>query len=88
MFATPEYVFKDGVLVARDGRIAAEPVGGTHFVEPDYDRGIENDACAGALRAQHGSVSFDACGDRRATSCAAAATAGGCCRAAVLRGAP
>ncbi len=41
MFATPEYVFKDGVLVARRGRIEAVPVGGTHFVEPTFDRGIE-----------------------------------------------
>jgi len=41
MFATPAYVFKDGTLVARDGRIAAVPVGGTHFVAPEYDRGIE-----------------------------------------------
>lgn len=41
MFTTPEYVFKDGALVARAGRIVAAPAGGTHFVEPDYDRGIE-----------------------------------------------
>jgi formylmethanofuran dehydrogenase subunit A len=41
MFRTPEYVFKDGVLVARQGRIVAEPVGGVHFVAPEYDQGIE-----------------------------------------------
>src|SRR5690606_1165516 len=41
MFTTPEYVFKDGVLVARGGRIEAAPVGGTHFVEPEFDPGIE-----------------------------------------------
>ncbi|HVL08740.1 MAG TPA: formylmethanofuran dehydrogenase subunit A [Burkholderiaceae bacterium] len=41
MFTTPEYVFKDGVLVARAGRIEAAPVGGTHFVEPEFDPGIE-----------------------------------------------
>ena len=41
MFRTPEYVFKDGVMVARQGRIVAEPVGGVHFVAPEYDRGIE-----------------------------------------------
>ena len=41
MFATPEYVFKDGRLVARRGRIEAVPVGGTHFVEADYDPAIE-----------------------------------------------
>jgi formylmethanofuran dehydrogenase subunit A len=57
MFSTPEFVFKDGTLVAEAGRIAAVPVGGTHFVEPDYDRGIEK-----TLRkhlAAHGSVNFD-----------------------------
>lgn len=41
MFATPEYVFKDGTLVARRGRLEAVPTGGTHFVEPDYDPAIE-----------------------------------------------
>jgi formylmethanofuran dehydrogenase subunit A len=57
MFTCPEYVFKDGALVARAGRITAVPVGGTHFVEPDYDRGIEK-----RLRkhfAEHGQVNFD-----------------------------
>jgi len=57
MFTTPAYVFKDGALVARDGRITAVPVGGTHFVAPDHDRGIET-----MLRkhhAAHGSVNFD-----------------------------
>ena len=37
----PSYVFKDGLLVARAGRVTALPVGGTHFVEPDYDHAIE-----------------------------------------------
>lgn len=57
MFTTPEYVFKDGLLVARAGSITAVPVGGTHFVEPEYDRSIEK-----TLRkhlAAHGSVNFD-----------------------------
>jgi formylmethanofuran dehydrogenase subunit A len=57
MFATPVFVFKDGVQVARDGRITATPVGGTHFVEPGYDRAIEK-----TLRrhwAEHGSIGFD-----------------------------
>ena len=57
MFATPEYVFKDGRLVARAGKIVAAPVGGTHFVEPDFDRGIEK-----LLRRHwqaHGSIHFD-----------------------------
>lgn len=57
MFTTPAYVFKDGALVAQDGRITAVPVGGTHFVAPDYDRGVET-----MLRKHHaaqGSVNFD-----------------------------
>jgi formylmethanofuran dehydrogenase subunit A len=41
MFSRPDYVFKDGTLVARAGRVVATPVGGTHFVEPAYDRSIE-----------------------------------------------
>jgi len=41
MFATPEYVFKDGSLVARRGRLEAVPTGGTHFIEPEYDPAIE-----------------------------------------------
>lgn len=43
MFTAPEYVFKDGELVARRGRIEATPIGGTHFLEPEYDRGIERE---------------------------------------------
>jgi formylmethanofuran dehydrogenase subunit A len=57
MFSRPEWVFKDGTLVARQGRITALPVGGTHFVEPDYDRDIEK-----RLRkhyAAHGQLNFD-----------------------------
>jgi formylmethanofuran dehydrogenase subunit A len=57
MFATPQYVFKDGTLVARSGRITATPVGGTHFVEPGYDDAIEK-----TLRRRwsvHGSIGFD-----------------------------
>jgi formylmethanofuran dehydrogenase subunit A len=57
MFTTPEYVFKDGQLVSRAGRITALPTGGTHFVEPGYDSAIEK-----TLRrhmARHGSVNFE-----------------------------
>ncbi len=57
MFTTPEHVFKDGVQVARAGRLTAVPVGGTHFVTPEYDRGIEQ-----RLRkhfAAQGQVNFD-----------------------------
>jgi len=57
MFSMPELVFKDGVLVARGGQVVATPVGGTHFVEPDYDRGIEK--LLRAHLARHGSVHFD-----------------------------
>ena len=41
MFSAPEYVFKDGELVARDGRIVKVTRGATHVVQPDFDRGIE-----------------------------------------------
>ncbi len=57
MFTTPEYVFKDGTLVARAGRVMATPVGGTHFVEPGYDPIIEK-----TLRRHwqaHGAINFD-----------------------------
>jgi len=57
MFSKPEYVFKDGVLVSRAGRVTATPVGGTHFVEPEYDKSIET-----LLRkhfATHGSMAFE-----------------------------
>jgi len=57
MFQVPEHVFKDGTPVARAGRIVATPVGGTHFVEPDYDRGIEK--TLRAHLATQGSVHFD-----------------------------
>ena len=56
MFATPEYVFKDGRLVARKGRIEAVPVGGTHFVEADYDPAIEKTIEAYADR--HASIGY------------------------------
>ncbi len=41
MFATPLHVWKDGVEVARDGRLLQVVPGGTHFVEPEFDRAIE-----------------------------------------------
>jgi formylmethanofuran dehydrogenase subunit A len=56
MFKAPEHVFKDGVLVARAGRVMAVPVGGTHFVEPGFDTAIEK-----TLRRHweaHGSIDF------------------------------
>jgi formylmethanofuran dehydrogenase subunit A len=41
MFTTPEYVFKDGELVVRDGRLVKITRGSVHTVKPDYDRSIE-----------------------------------------------
>jgi formylmethanofuran dehydrogenase subunit A len=41
MFARPEYVFKDGQLVARRGSIVQVTRGATHTVKPEFDRGIE-----------------------------------------------
>ncbi len=41
MFARPEFVFKDGTLVARDGRIVEVTWGNTHVVRPEYDPAIE-----------------------------------------------
>ncbi len=41
MFATPQYVFKDGELVARDGRIVKVGWGRYHTVAPPFDRSIE-----------------------------------------------
>jgi len=57
MFRSPECVFKDGVLVARAGRVMATPVGGAHFIEPGYDSAIER-----TLRRHwdaHGAIGFD-----------------------------
>jgi formylmethanofuran dehydrogenase subunit A len=57
MFTTPEHVFKDGVRVARHGRIVATPVGATHFSVPGFDPAIEK-----TLRRHwqaQGSVHFD-----------------------------
>lgn len=42
MFRTPDYVFKDGELVAKDGHIVKVTLGATHVVKPAYDRGIED----------------------------------------------
>ena len=41
MFAKPEYVFKEGELVVRNGRIVKLTQGATQVVRPDYDRAIE-----------------------------------------------
>jgi formylmethanofuran dehydrogenase subunit A len=41
MFARPRYVIKDGVVVARDGRIVCERPGRILYVAPSYDSKIE-----------------------------------------------
>jgi formylmethanofuran dehydrogenase subunit A len=41
MFSTPEYVFKDGELIVRDGRLVKITSGSVHTVKPAYDRSIE-----------------------------------------------
>ncbi len=41
MFSKPDYVFKDGVLVVRDGEIVKVTWGKTHTVKPEFDPSIE-----------------------------------------------
>ena len=41
MFAKPQYVFKDGHLVVRNGKIVQLTDGTTHTIRPDYDPKIE-----------------------------------------------
>ncbi len=41
MFEKPLYVFKDGELVARNGKIVKVTTGGTHVLRPEYDKSIE-----------------------------------------------
>ena len=41
MFATPEYVFKSGELVVKNGKVVKVVQGATHVVRPDYDKSIE-----------------------------------------------
>jgi formylmethanofuran dehydrogenase subunit A len=41
MFAHPDYVFKDGRLVVRDGTLVEVAWGATHVARPSFDRGIE-----------------------------------------------
>ena len=43
MFAKPDYVFKDGQLIVRNGRVVEEVHGATHVVHPDYDSAIERE---------------------------------------------
>ena len=43
MFEKPDYVFKDGELVVKDGQVVKVTWGHTHTVKPEFDRGIEKD---------------------------------------------
>jgi formylmethanofuran dehydrogenase subunit A len=41
MFGRPDYVFKDGRLIVRDGRLVEVVHGATHVARPSFDRAIE-----------------------------------------------
>ena len=43
MFEKPDYVFKDGELVVKNGQVVKVTWGHTHTVKPEFDRGIEKD---------------------------------------------
>ena len=41
MFATPLFVFKNGEMIVRKGKIVHTVQGATHVARPEYDKGIE-----------------------------------------------
>jgi formylmethanofuran dehydrogenase subunit A len=41
MFKTPLFVFKNGELIVRNGRVVKVVAGATHVARPEYDRAIE-----------------------------------------------
>jgi len=41
MFAKPEFVFKNGEVIVRDGRVVKVVQGATHVARPQYDKSIE-----------------------------------------------
>ncbi len=43
MFAKPDYVFKDGELVVKDGKVVKVVWGKTHTTKPAFDIGVEQD---------------------------------------------
>ncbi|MGZ8257994.1 MAG: formylmethanofuran dehydrogenase subunit A [Methylotenera sp.] len=43
MFAKPDYVFKDGELVVKDGKVIRVIWGATHTTKPAFDIGVEKD---------------------------------------------
>jgi formylmethanofuran dehydrogenase subunit A len=64
MFSAPEYVFKDGRLVVRDGKVVQVTWGRYHSVRPEYDRGIERELAQyfdryGTIRAEHMRISAE-----------------------------
>ena len=49
MFATPVFVFKNGELIVRNGKVVKVVNGATHVARPEYDRG-DREAAEGLLR--------------------------------------
>jgi formylmethanofuran dehydrogenase subunit A len=49
-FSRPHFVFKNGALVVRNGKVTAAPAGAVHTVTPEFDRGIERKVRAFAGR--------------------------------------
>ncbi len=43
MFSKPDYVFKDGTMVVKNGELIEVTWGTTHVVKPDYDNSIEKE---------------------------------------------
>ncbi|ALG68813.1 formylmethanofuran dehydrogenase subunit A [Beggiatoa leptomitoformis] len=43
MFAQPDFVFKNGELIVKQGKVIKFVQGGTHVVRPEYDRSIETE---------------------------------------------
>lgn len=41
MFAKPAYVFKDGIMIVKNGEIKETVRGVTHVIKPEFDRAIE-----------------------------------------------
>jgi formylmethanofuran dehydrogenase subunit A len=41
MFSTPDYVFKDGTMIVKNGELINVTWGTTHVVKPEYDASIE-----------------------------------------------
>ena len=43
MFSKPDFVFKDGELVVKDGKVVKVTWGKTHTAKPNFDLGVEKD---------------------------------------------